>query len=447
MTDEQPSKVVVTGASGYLGQHLTSLLTNRGYQVIALVPEPAKLIQAGVEASHYNLKSSAKLPEEIFKGALALVHAAVNVNDPSLSGQMEIEAAQRLIEQARRAGVQKLIFISSVVAKPDGSNRYSRVKWAIEQEFLSASGTIIRPGLIYGGSTDNNQGLFALLDKLVKASPLLPAFLPPLWVQPIHIDDLCETILNRLEKTENPAHVYEAAAEGVHLAAFLRQLAWHRHRKYPAMIPCPRFLIGFTAAVGRAVPLVSDYYAERLTGLKALFNRPSNGTLDYIGVNCRPLADGLSSSSRRVLLEEGRALGRYINGRVPGYSILNRYVRAVEKMASPGRGRSLGLAPLYLRCPTTLRFVDPKSSLCRLAPNLRDEMSRRLQFMGALSESDPRTAPKYHVRKPALLLFVLLDLSLRILVDVFLRGLGAIMRLGGRLLKTANGKENKHENI
>ena len=440
--NEQPSRVVVTGASGYLGQHLTSFLTSREYQVVALVREPKRLIQAGVEASYYDLKSSAKLPEEIFRGAFALVHAAVKVNDPSLSEQMEIEAAQRLIEQARRAGVQKLIFVSSVMAKPDGPNRNSRVKWAIEQKFLSVSGTIIRLGLVYGGSTDNNQGLFALLDKLVKASPLLPAFLPPLWIQPIHIDDLCETILNVLKNPENIAHVYEATAEGIHLTAFLRRLAWHRHHRYPAVFPFPVSLISCAAAVGaRAAPLISTYYVELLKGLRTLRKRPTGEAHPVASTTLRPLVDGLCASPRRGLLEEGQALGRYLNGQNPGYLILSRYVRALEQTKLNSK-RSLNLAPLYLRWPFVLRLVDPKYPLRHLTPNLKSEIARRLEFMAALSESNPSTASKYHARKPALLPIVALDLSLRVFADVLLRVLGAIARLGRRLTKLAQTQVN-----
>ena len=218
---------------------------------------------------------------------------------------MEIEAAQRLIEQARRAGVQKLIFVSSVMAKPDGPNRNSRVKWAIEQKFLSVSGTIIRLGLVYGGSTDNNQGLFAFLDKLVKASPLLPAFLPPLWIQPIHIDDLCETILNVLKNPENIAHVYEATAEGIHLTAFLRRLAWHRHHRYPAVFPFPVSLISCAAAVGaRAAPLISTYYVELLKGLRTLRKRPTGRSAPGREYDLAP------TSRRPVRFAETRVAGR-----------------------------------------------------------------------------------------------------------------------------------------
>ncbi len=444
---EQPSRIVVTGASGYLGQHLIELLANKGYQVVALVREPEKLLKKGVEASYYDLKSSAKLPAEVFSNAAAVVHAAVNINDSPLSEQMEIEAAQRLVEQASRAGVGRLVFISSYVANPDGLSRYARVKWAIEQVFKNVGGTVVRPGVVYGDSAGANRGLFALLDRWAKSAPFLPGFVPPLWVRTIHIHDLCDVILNSIEETDNLIPMYEAAAQDIRLTTFLRRLAWHRHRRYPTVIPFPVLLVSFAAAVGRAVPFVSAYYVERLTGMRALRHRSSGETRSCAGVTLRPLADGMSPSPRRRLLEEGRALGRYLNGQFPGYLILSRYVRAVERTASQTQIHSLELAPFYLKWPIALRLIDPKSPLCRLAPDLRDEIAHRIQFMAALSESNPRTAPMYHARKPALLPFVVLDLSLRIFADVFLRGLGAIVRLGCRLSKMTSSKDTKHATI
>lgn len=401
---------------------------------MALVRESTKLPEGEWESVDYDLQSSAELPAKVFRNAAAVIHAAANIDDQSLTEQMEIEAAQSLVEQARRADVGRLVFISSCVASPDGHNRYARVKWAIEQVFLNGGGTVIRPGLVYGGSTSSNRGLFALLDRWAKATPFVPVFLPPLWVQPIHVDDLCEIILSSVEETNDSLPIYQAAAEGIHLTAFLRRLAWHRHHRYPAMFPFPVSLISFAVAVGRATPMPSAYYVERLTGLRALRQRPTGEANPVASTTLRPLVDGLCASPRRGLLEEGRALGRYLNGQYPGYLILSRYVRALEQTTLSPK-RSLNLTPLYLRWPFALRLVDPKYPLRRLTPDLQSEMARRLEFMAALSESNPSTASKYHVRKPALLPIVALGLSLRVFADILLRGLGAIARLGRRLTR------------
>ena len=159
------------------------------------------------------------------------------------------------------------------------------------------------------------------------------------------------------------------------------------------------------------------------------------------------LVDGLSASSRRTLLAEGRALGRYLNGQFPGYLILSRYVRALEQTAPPAQRHSLNLSPFFFKWPSALRLIDPKYPVCRLAPDLQKEMSRRIQIMAALSEFNPLTAPKYHIRKPALLPFVIVELSIRISVNICLRGLGAIVRLGCRLPKMTNSKDSKRANI
>ena len=194
----------------------------------------------------------------------------------------------------------------------------------------------------------------------------------------------------------------------------------------------------------RVVPLVPAWYVERLTRFRTLRRRPPGETRERRGVARRPLAAGLSAPSRRELLEEGRALGRYLNGQFPGYSTLSRYVRALEQGAPEGRRHGLELAPFHLRWPAAVRLIDPRSPLCRLAPDRRDELPRRLAAMAALSESDPLTASKYHSRKPVLLPFVVLTLSLGLLVEAFLWGLAAVARPGRRLSKKPAGKRPDH---
>lgn len=143
--------------------------------------------------------------------------------------------------------------------------------------------------------------------------------------------------------------------------------------------------------------------------------------------------------SRRGLLKEGRALGRYLNGQFPGYSVLSRYVRWIEQRVPEAHGRSLELAPFYLGWPAALRLIDPRAPLLRSAPDSRGEMARRLEAMATLSESDPLTAPRYHSREPASLPLVVLDLSLRITVEAFLRGVAMVASTGRRLPKKAAG--------
>ena len=173
-----------------------------------------------------------------------------------------------------------------------------------------------------------------------------------------------------------------------------------------------------------------------MTGLRALRRRPGSATCECPGVVLRPRPVGLSASSRRGLLEEGRALGRYLNGQFPGYSVLSRYVRAFEREA-PAAGRDLELAPFYLGWPAALRLIDPNFPRCRLPPDRRDELARRLEAMAALSESDPLTAPKYHSREPASLPLVVLGLSLCIIVEAFLQGLAMVAPTRHRLPKKA----------
>ena len=101
--------VVVTGATGYIGNCFTSLLVEKGHNVIALSRnKPQKKVFNWIP---YDLLSDNEvaLPEEID----VLVHLAANTeSDKKLEKEKEISAAGLLINAALRVSA-KFVFISS----------------------------------------------------------------------------------------------------------------------------------------------------------------------------------------------------------------------------------------------------------------------------------------------------------------------------------------------
>ncbi len=119
-------KVLVTGANGHLGFNIVKLLVNQGYQVRATVrnlSDPAKaghLKPLGVELAEANLMRPESL-EKVMAGIeglfqVAAVYATVardpqkEIVDPSVVGGLNV------LKAAHRAGVQKVVFTSSVAA-------------------------------------------------------------------------------------------------------------------------------------------------------------------------------------------------------------------------------------------------------------------------------------------------------------------------------------------
>lgn len=424
-----PPTILITGASGYIGARLVALLANRGYRVHALMREPATSFHhPAVRTYRYDLNSALNI--DAFTGVVAVVHTAASTKaTQSLSEDVEIDAARRLVKQARSFGVRKIVFVSSLAARSDASHRYVRVKRAIETIILAeATGCVVRPGLVYGGC---DRGLFGALSLIAKRAPCIPVFFPSPSVQPIHIDDLVHAILNILEQTGRTLSVYNLArSEQVSIGSFLRSVAWYRHRRYPLAVPVPLGLVKLLIWVGRAVSFLPEYYLERLRGLVALQSQTPDGEIHCreAGIAPRSLSDGLLNghSGRRHLLEEGRALIYYVARPVPCRSGLRRYTRAMERTR---QGRSLSLPPLYLRFPWTLRLVDPKSPVYELAKNVRDELEGRLDFVVALAEATPLSASRFHLRRPQFILGTAVSLTVHLVPELILTAFAKVLRV------------------
>jgi len=166
-------KVLVTGASGFLGGHLVEELVKGGHQVIALVREQSDtrfLDRLGVELRRGDMTDPASLKRAV-KGADAVVHLAAYY---TFSGRKElyqrinVQGTKDLLEAMLAHRVRRLIYCSSTEAiGPTGAGaadedspchpyyEYGRSKLEAERligEYASRGidFTILRPSGIYG---------------------------------------------------------------------------------------------------------------------------------------------------------------------------------------------------------------------------------------------------------------------------------------------------------
>jgi len=385
--------VVVTGATGYIGARFCARARARGWRVTALSRRfPAWL--AADEHVPYELHA----PVPPLPAADALVHLAYD-SDSRLAEADEVEAARALGEAAAGAGIARRVFVSSQSAVGPVS-RYGRIKVAIEEVFAAQGGSVIRPGLVYGGS--RSAGLFGTLWKLARL-PLHPTPLPMPRVYPVHIDDLCDALLVLCDPEKPLVERVEVAGPPVTFAALLRAMAADESRwpRLPAPVPLP-FVLPLAQAGGRFVPVLA-WLAERLESFAAIAPIDGVGGLRRLGLAPRPLHDGLrprGDARRHDLAREGRALLRYAGGFAPGVGSTARYVRAVERFES---GRPLGLSRALLRFPGLAEARPPVPAALR-----DDALERRLDAAVVLAEATPqggaRFLPPRGASRPAVLL-------------------------------------------
>jgi nucleoside-diphosphate-sugar epimerase len=160
-------KVVVTGASGFVGGAVAAELASRGHEVVALVRRPGSE-PAGTTAIAGDLNDGESLRRALTAAQPeAIVHLAAEIAAQRSAARIEavnVEGTRRLIEAARAAGGPKVVFASTVVTGDAGGDvldettalpvetAYGRSKQAGEQ-LLQDSGlpfAIIRPSHVYG---------------------------------------------------------------------------------------------------------------------------------------------------------------------------------------------------------------------------------------------------------------------------------------------------------
>jgi nucleoside-diphosphate-sugar epimerase len=284
--------VAITGASGFIGGALCRALAGRGWEVRALVREPDRWAALpGVRAFRCDLPDA--VDEAALAGAAAVVHCAYATRETDLERARRVneDGTRMLLERSRRAGVPRMIFVSTVAAAADAPSYYARSKHALEQLFDPARDAIVRPGLVVGAG---GHGLFQqLLDNMrrLRVVPLFGGGRQPL--QTVHVDDLCEGIARVLERDLSGAFNI-AEPDPPTLGDFLRAMAARLGIRCAFVsLPFAPMLAGVRALESMRVPF--PIRSESLLGLQGLRRVAVEDDLRRLDLRVRPAADSLAA--------------------------------------------------------------------------------------------------------------------------------------------------------
>ena len=390
--------IFVTGGSGFVGRTLLAALQPLGRPVIALarrdMPQTAG---ANTTVIHGDLLDPTTYADAL-RSCEVVVHLAAATGRASAEDHLRVNAhgTSVLLEACRKAGVPKVLFVSSIATTfPDKTGYHYALAKCLAEEAVSRSGlrfAILRPTVILGPGAP----VLGSLEKLA----LLPFIVMPgagrVRVQPIHVSDVARCITETIRQDLfTNATVEIGGPETLTMEALLQHIRIARTGGSGRVVHVPlavlRIPLRMAEAIGlgKLLPISAGQLSSfRFDGVAA--GHPLHARLGPSLIGIAEMVPGVSDADRAAGDSTGaecRVFTQHLLGRDPDDYVTATYRAALAGMpVLSARGRFdealLSFARIH---PVCAKIADAYASLFLRAGALR----KRLVLLLAILETRP----------------------------------------------------------
>ncbi|MCA9133959.1 MAG: SDR family oxidoreductase [Planctomycetales bacterium] len=304
MEKKSQKKILLTGATGYIGGRLLPLLTAEGYPVRCLTRRRDALqskVPPETEIIEGDVLELASLP-----AAMQGVHTAFYFVH-SMGSTADFEAEDRLAAEnfgraAREAAVQRIIYLRGLGNRDPTLSKHLRSRQETGDILRRSEVPVIelRASIVIGSGSLSFEMVRSLTERL-------PCMICPKWVrvaaQPIAIEDMLSYLLESIELPGQDSKVFEIGGpDQVTYGQIMREYARQRGLRR-LMIPVP-LLTPFLSSLwlGLVTPLYARVGRKMIDSMKNATVVSSNLAETAFRVKPR----GVSAAIARALLNEDR---------------------------------------------------------------------------------------------------------------------------------------------